>query len=186
MPKRKNNQLKNLLPQFLVGVGILLIIVSATHRVLRNRALSLDKQTVAGFTQKLPSKITPKPVHISIPWNSDVDIEEEVFDGTNWTVSPDKASHLAQSANPGEAGNILIYGHNKREILGNIRVLKGGEKITIKTDDGKEHIYKVQSWFEVNPDNVEYLQSSSTEVLTMYTCSGLMDSKRYIVRALPL
>lgn len=183
MPKRKNNQFIQFLPQVLVGVGILLILVSSAHRVLRNRALSMDKQTVAELTQKLPTKTVPKPTHILIPWFLDVDIEEEVFDGANWTVSENKASHLAQSANPGESGNIIIYGHNKREILGNIRALKGGEKVTIKTDDGKEHLYKVQSWYEVNPDNMKYLQPTEGETLTMYTCSGLLDSKRFVVRA---
>lgn len=169
-----------------MGVGIVLIIISGTHRYLRNRALLMDQNMVSQFEQRIPIKGLPKPVHIYAQWFLDTDIEEEVFADNKWTVSEVEASHLAQSAVPGEKGNIIIYGHNKREILGNIRAFKGSETITIKTSDGLEHQYKISKLLETDPNDVKYLEPTDSEVLTIYTCSGLMDSKRFIVRAEPV
>lgn len=104
----------------------------------------------------------------------------------NWEVSPEKTSFLSQSARPGEGGNIILYGHNTRKILGNIRALKGGEIITLTTEDGKAHQYKVERMKESDPSDVSWLQPTDSEVLTLYTCSGIFDSKRFLVRAVPI
>jgi sortase (surface protein transpeptidase) len=131
-------------------------------------------------------KFAPLPSHIFIPWNTNVDIEPMAFSAGNWQVSDTKVTYLLGSARPGEAGNIILYGHNKREILGNIRVLKGGEKITITTADNKLHIYVVDYAKQVSPSDVTLLGATNTETLTMYTCAGIWDSQRYIVRAIPI
>jgi len=45
-----------------------------------------------------------------------------------------------------------------------------------------EYSKQVKEIVEVKPDQVEYLLPTSEETLTLYTCSGFMDQKRFIVR----
>lgn len=174
----------SLLPEFLIIFGILSVLYSTAHSYFRNRALQVNQSVVAQYTE--PQEDTSKvPVHIKIPWYVDIPVQKEAYDNGNWTISEATASYLAQSSRPGEGGNIIIYGHNKREILGNIRVLIGREIITLTTEDGLEYQYQVTETARVEPTQVEYLQPTDEEVLTLYTCDGFMDRQRFIIRAVP-
>jgi len=182
MPKRKPRPKSVKLPLILIAVGITLIGYWVIHNAIYWHTLQLSASQVRTESPKL----LPAPTHIKIQWFVDAPIETMALVGSTWSVSSTQASFLSQSARPGESGNIIIYGHNTRAILGNIRALKGNETITITTSDGTNHLYKVSQMKETNPDDVSWLEPTPTEVLTMYTCSGLFDSKRFLVRALPI
>lgn len=128
----------------------------------------------------------PVPAHIFIEWFVDTPIEPHVYTEGTWTTSPDKASYLTQSARPGEVGNSIIYGHNKRSILGNIRALKGTETIVLTLSDGTTKEYRITNIVEVQPHETQYLEPTDSEMLTLYTCSGFLDKNRFIVQAVPL
>lgn len=177
--------LSDRLPFFLIVLGLMLLAFWGSHKFFYYRSLSLSRAEVARVVKEEPTP-APLPTHIFIPWNTDADIEALAFVNDEWQVSETKVTYLLGSARPGEQGNIIMYGHNKREILGNIRVLTGGEKITITTKDGKEHVYVVKKATEVEPTELSLLDPTETETLTLYTCSGFWDSKRYIVTAEPL
>ncbi|MBD3250318.1 MAG: sortase [Candidatus Pacebacteria bacterium] len=174
------------LPGILVSTGLLLILLAATHWYSRLRSLSLSQELIAQHQQQQPTDQDNIPTHIYIQWFVDVGVEETVYQDKTWTISESKASYLAQSARPGQPGNIIIYGHNKRSILGNIRALKGSEIITLTTKNGQEHRYQVDLIQEVHPTQTKFLEPTSEEVLTLYTCSGLLDRNRFIVRAKPI
>lgn len=173
------------LPMMLMLIGSVMMSFWAVHRFFYYRSLFLSR-IQANLIVAQEQKQAPLPVHIFIPWNTDVDIEPLAFTNGQWKISDTKATYLLGSARPGEAGNIIIYGHNRKEIVGNIRALKGGEKVTIKTNDGAEHSYVVDQVFEVEPYDVSLLAPTTKEILTIYTCSGLLDSLRFIVRAVPM
>lgn len=181
----KSNQY---LPELFIVVGITLVVISSLHNFLRWRSLRLDDLTVAAYQTSVPAEVAPKPVptHIFIKWYIDVDIDEEVYVDGVWTVSENHASYLASSARPGEAGNLILYGHNQRTIMGNLRALKGYETITLTLSDGSTRDYQIVSQKEVKPTDTRLLQPTDSEVLTLYTCSGFMDSRRYVVRAVPV
>ena len=185
--RKKSSDSRPLGLALLIG-GTLLVSVSTAHNLLRLRSLRLDRATVQAYIAQAPKIETTSsyPAHIFIKWRVDIDIEPAVYDNGNWTISPDQASYLLSSARVGESGNIVIYGHNKRSILGNIRVLKGGEIITLTTREGKQYDYQVTQVKEVDPSDTALIQPTSEEVLTIYTCSGLLDSQRFVVRALPI
>lgn len=69
--------------------------------------------------------------------------------------------------------------------MGNIRALKGNEDITVITEDGVKHIYTIDTIVEVDPSETKYLEPTSEETLTLYTCSGFFDKQRFIVQAKP-
>lgn len=180
---KKASSKRSRIPEALMVLGAFLMLVSGVHGYLYNRALSFGEDLVETYVQEVQR--SPAPVHIFIQWFVDVPVSEEAFADGKWGISDTEASHLVQSANPGENGNIIIYGHNTRQILGNIRALKGSERIHVTTSDGADHVYVVQTIKEVDPNQTEFLEPTDTEVLTLYTCSGLFDSKRFIVRAVP-
>lgn len=188
MAKRtKKLHYKRFLPELLLALGIFLVTISVTHNVLKLRSLRLDQTVVQEYLDsQVQVKLPNYPTHITIPWFVDVEIDPQVYQDGSWTVSSDHASYLTASSLPGQPGNIIIYGHNKRNIMGNIRALKGYEKITLTMADGTERIYQVQSIQEVNPTNVKLLSPTESEFLTLYTCSGFLDSQRFVVRAIPI
>lgn len=183
---RKNKSLPRYLPELLIACGILLVVISLVHNILKFNALSIDRQTVAQYAASAtPEDLSSVPAHIFIPWNTDGDIAPGVYEDSSWTVSPDHVTYLMGSARPGAGGNVIIYGHNKRSILGNIRALKGGEIITLTTKDGSAHRYLVSGVSQVKPLDTSLLEPTDHEVLTLFTCSGPLDSLRYVVRAEP-
>lgn len=170
----------------LLVAGAFLMFLSGIHWFLKYQALSLDSQLVAQHQQISTDNTQLTPTHVYIQWFVDTPISEQVLENNNWTISETEASYLKQSAKPGKNGNIIIYGHNTRKIMGNIRALKGNERITLTTKNGATHQYKITLITEVEPNQTEYLLPTEEETLTLYTCSGFMDRKRFIVQAKPI
>lgn len=188
MARKKPSVLTKILPELLLGFGVLFVLVSTSHRLLRSRSLALSEAIVTQYLQE-PSVTVASPnypTHLTIPWFVDVDIDPQVFVSGKWSVSQNHASYLVSSALPGNPGNIILYGHNKRTIMGNIRVLKGYEKITLTLADGSTRTYQIESMKQVSPTQTDLLSPTDTETLTLYTCSGFMDSQRFVVRAKPI
>jgi LPXTG-site transpeptidase (sortase) family protein len=185
--KKLRRFLSKNVPLVLVGVGLIALMVFATYRYFHFNSLSLDTKLVDEYANQ-QEDTTPwaSPTHIVIQDLIDTPIETQVLVHGHWTISPTVASFLAQSAKPGEDGNIVIYGHNKRSIFKNLVNVKPDQLITITTEDGAEHTYKVSATYEVDPNQIQYIEPTRTETLTLYTCSGFLDKKRFIVRASPV
>lgn len=187
MAKRNPSISKKLVPEILIITGIVLTSLSIGHRLLRSRALAMSESVVSQYLASSPLPTSPTyPTHISIPWFVDVAIDPQPFVSGEWSISENHVSYLVDSALPGEPGNIILYGHNKRTILGNIRALKGYEKITLTLSDGTTRVYQVESLQQVSPNQTQLLAPTDKETLTLYTCSGFMDSQRFVVRAKPI
>jgi LPXTG-site transpeptidase (sortase) family protein len=177
---------KSKIPEVVIALGIFLMSVSGMYWALRFRALSLDKELLAQHQSITTQTNRPsRPQHIFIEWFVDTPIETQILQDNHWTISEKEASYLDQSARPGENGNVIIYGHNTRKIMGNIRALKGNEEIKVTTEDGVEHLYLIETIVEVDPNQTEFLEPTEEETLTLYTCSGFMDKQRFIVQAKP-
>ena len=165
--------------------GAFLVLISLSHWYFRYQALSLSAELLAEYKQTEQEDTSLLPTHIRIPWFVDAAIEKQVYSDNRWTISAEKVSYLSQSARPTTNGNVIIYGHNTREILGNIRALKGNEIITLTLENGMQRDYIITTIDEVDPHEVKYLQPTTQETLTLYTCSGFLDQKRFIVQAVP-
>lgn len=175
-------------PELLIGLGLFLFSISLIHNLIRIRTLRIDEATVQSLlSQPSNAQNSPNyPIHIEIPWYVNVGISPQIYQNGSWTISPSDASYLTASSLPGQKGNIIIYGHNKREILGNLRALKGYEKIKLTMSDGTTRSYQIKSLHQVAPTQTELLSPTKEETLTLYTCSGLFDSQRFVVRATPI
>lgn len=100
-----------------------------------------------------------------------------------WQISEKGASYLLGSGIPGREGNIVIYGHNKNSLFGPIRWLEKGAEVKLLNREGREFIYEVIEIKTVSPNFVEALSSTKDPILTLYTCTGFLDSQRHVVKA---
>ena len=126
-------------------------------------------------SNKLPQKITI-PAH-----KIDLQIEGMEIVGGNWPVSTSSASYLLQSALPGEIGNVIIYGHNRSHLFGPLRWVQKGEEILLKNKKEEIFVYEVIETKVVSPDQIEVLLPTKEPTLTLYTCFGFLDAKRFVV-----
>lgn len=166
------------LPLFTLSIACLIAFFSWKYYTSR----------ILSFT-RLPESVTAHlstdtPVSIQIPSRSmNLNVEPGRIVKGVWLISGKNASYLLGSAAPGTNGNIVIYGHNKDQIFGPIRWMHIGERITITTKEGKKYDYEVTSRETVNPNQVEVLNQTSTETLTLFTCTSFADSQRFIIKA---
>jgi len=166
----------------LIPLGLFLFFLGASH-YYQLRVLSFTKTPDrAKISQggELPAQITIPSIKIDHP----IDIGS-IIDGV-WQISYSHPTFLDSSARPHTAGNIVIYGHNKKTIFGNLPYLSIGQKIFIKTQDGKIYTYEVYKKEFVKPDRVDLVSPTDFEELTLYTCWGLFDSQRVVIKAKPI
>lgn len=164
-----------------LGLGIVLLLVYSGWRFHQARILSFFTKDIPQVSRLRSGEI---PVLIkSYPLGVNIKIKEAGIQNGVWQVFPDTASHLESSARIGEGGNIIIYGHNKNEILGPIRWAKESTQIELFDEEGIKYLYQVVKTDVVDPSNLTYILPTQEETLTIYTCVGFLDSKRLIVVA---
>lgn len=197
IPLKTLKKLKALrLPILFVLAGLVLILFpyfykqSSQASVKKIEITSKKTQTSTGpikIASGLLSKkeTTQSPQRILIPkYKLDLPIiEAKVLDGF-WELSESSASHGVGSGNPGEKGNIVVFAHARDELFGPIRDIKEGDAIYLLTKNSW-HEYRVSETKLVDPNQVEVIAPTPKETLTLFTCSGFLDSKRLIVTAKP-
>jgi sortase A len=93
--------------------------------------------------------------------------------------------HISSTALPGEPGNVVLTGH-RDTFFRPLRNIQKGDAIAITTLHG-EFTYQVESTEVVSPSDVQVLQPSSDNTLTLITCFPFYfvgpAPKRFIVHA---
>ena len=133
------------------------------------------------------------PVRLQIPaLDLDTTVRQmgwKVVDGINqWDVVDNAAGHHLNSAYPGEAGNVVVSGHNNIDgavfgdvcVIGQPGVAFGLEDEMILVDSaGRSFTYQVNGWHRLEErnasiatrqDNAGYQQQTETAQLTLVTC----------------
>lgn len=105
------------------------------------------------------------------------------IENKKWESTTKGVSFLKTSVNPGEQGNSILYGHNWPNLLGKLTKVKPGDKIAIIYTDDSVREFQVEMTAQVDPDDTSILNNSEDRRLTLYTCSGFLDSKRFVVVA---
>lgn len=165
---------------FFIFLGATLIFLAATNTM----GLDLSRPFLEQ-EQKLqsPGAIKPEPSFLYIPKLSrTLRVSEGTAVNNRWTISPTGVSYLATSAVPG-SGNSVIYGHNLANVLGDLYLVEGGDPIYVILSTGGIVKYQVFEEKEVTPQSIEILEPSSDSRLTVYTCSGFLDTARFVVVA---
>lgn len=114
-----------------------------------------------------------------------LEVRTIVVQGESSKILRRAVGHLPETALPGESGNVVLAGHRDSFFrpLRNIRV---GDAITIWTPEGEVE-YQVEWTKVVWPTDVQVLQPSSENTLTLVTCFPFYylgsAPKRFIVHA---
>lgn len=171
-------------------LGVFLILATFFYdNYYKKRVLSFSGSFAEQGEKVDEIKEKPKSLPIKIKIESlgiDLEVEEGAIKDGVWQISENNVSHLNISKVPGEGGNIVIYGHNKKNLFGPIRWIKVGDEIKVLNQEGKEFSYRVKEALTLTPDAIEYVYPKEEEILTLYTCTGAFDSKRFIVIAKPV
>lgn len=123
------------------------------------------------------------PVKIQLPSGKHINlVRTQLSDGT-WYVDDTQGNYLSESAGLETPGNVVIYGHNYPQIFGSLDEVKTGELVSVIDQNQVEHRYQIEGITEVDPSDTSWIQPTTEPLLTLYTCSGFLDSKRLIVRA---
>ena len=146
---------------------------------------------IAFASEKLLSSVsTSSNLGVKSVTISDVGISLPVYEGSikegKWEVSSQGVTHLSQTVLPGERGNSVLYGHNWTSLLGNLVKVKPGAVVTVGFEDGNQQDFLVKYTFEVLPQDSAIIESTDFAQLTIYTCSGFFDTKRFVVVAEPV
>lgn len=129
--------------------------------------------------------IAQPPTRIIIPGLSiDLPIVEAKVVNGYWEVFETTASHGLGSAYPGQLGNTVIFAHTQAGLFLLLRDIKVGNVVYVLTND-RWHRYKTTDVKTVAPNQVEVIAPTNDETLTLFTCSGFLDSKRLVVVAKP-
>jgi sortase A len=202
MPKKRTNSHKshnNLLfikLQSLLGL-ICLLIAFVILGNINFASLDIEHKTQDAKTNRIEIKESIKasdqftrkakpidlPIQIVIPSAAiNVNITEaQIVDGY-WEVSDLSASHGVGSAYPGEKGNSVIFAHAREGLFYDLKDLVNDDVIYVLTRN-RWYKYKVTEMKNVTPDQVEVVQPTEDETLTLFTCSGYQDEHRLIVIA---
>jgi LPXTG-site transpeptidase (sortase) family protein len=124
------------------------------------------------------------PVLISIPDESIVlpIIPAQIING-QWEATTKGVSYLTSSPLPGDKGNSILYGHNWTSLLGRLVMVKPGDKIEIYFDDNTKKVFVIEYTVVVTPDQTHILAPSQDNRITIYTCTGFLDSERFVAVA---
>lgn len=129
-----------------------------------------------------PTAAPNQGVRIQIPA---LKIDSPIVQGDGWEqLKKGVAQHIG-SANPGEKGNMVLSGHNDvfGEVFRYLDLLKPGDQIIIFTFD-RSFTYIVTGWTLVEPDQVEVMNPTPDETVTLISCYPyLIDKQRIIVKA---
>lgn len=173
-----------------IGLVLILVGLSFFGLIFSLRAYQQSREKILSFSQ-VPQLIQEAPedllpIQILIPKiKVDLSVSQAKASGTAWEISEIGASYLVGSGVPGRKGNVVIYGHNKAKLFGPIRWIEIGDEVKVKNKMGEEFTYKVDQTKIVSPNQVEVLAATEDATLTLYTCTGFLDSQRFVVIAKP-
>jgi len=176
--------MRKIFGKFFMFVGVFFLIAAGVltfQRYNPNRLKFIDYKPA---TQNVPQRAgAPKHLVINeLGINLDVFPAEIVND--RWQTTYDGISYLSTSPIPGNLGNSILYGHNWNSLLGNLKNAKPGQIIEIIDNAGNVTRFEVNFVQVVGPDEKSILNQTTDSRLTLYTCTGFLDSKRLVVTAL--
>lgn len=160
-----------------IAFGFYLVYLRHSPKLLSFEGKKFTVKNIKGGNQ--PAKISIPSLHVNLP------IVPAIADGRDWETTHLGVSYLAGSPVPGEHGNSVLYGHNWESLLSKLPQIKTGEKIEITMKSGVKKLFIVEYTAVVAPDQTYIIENTSDTRITLYTCTGFLDSKRFVVVAKP-
>ncbi len=168
---------------FFLIIGLFSLALGASELYLRENPnrLAFDNYSYASEStvdsKNVPVRITIDALSIDAP------ISPVVVENNNWPVTGNAASYLTTSPVPGDEGNSIIYAHNWKNLFANLVEAQTGEEVVITFADGSRNTFVISSTSIVTPDTSSILAKSDDTRITLYTCTGFLDTNRFVAVA---
>lgn len=132
---------------------------------------------VAENNSNLPTRIVIRDLGIDLP------VFPAKREGEKWETINNGASYLVSSPIPGEVGNSIIYAHDWTSLFGPLLNVRDGDEIEVEYADKTSKIFVVKYTSVVPYDKSSILSATEDRRITLYTCTGFLDSQRFVVVA---
>jgi len=172
--------IKKFIARFLIAFGIscfvVTIILINQSITPKQRATSAIYTTTSPYSQ--PVEIIIDDLHINLP------IYPATIHEGAWQTTTEGASYLTSSPIPGEKGNSVLYAHNWRSLFGNLVYAKPGEKVQVVFNNNQRKTFTILYTSIVSANQIHITDPSQDTRITLYTCTGFLDSQRFVAVAL--
>jgi len=177
--------------RILLAAGVLALAYAAYLTIDSHRYQAAERRRFELARQGSP--VVTAPV-VAVPADGDsigvieiprIGIAVIVVQGDSPDILKRAVGHIADTALPGNAGNVVLAGH-RDTFFRPLRNLRVGDAIALKTRQG-DFDYVVESTFVVGPTDIWVLDARGGHTLTLITCYPFSyigpAPDRFIVRA---
>lgn len=170
--------MKNILSKCLIASGVIFILFGTGLYIQTFIPTSVDPLIAKETSNSVqPNTITISSINVNLP------IIPATRNNGKFETTKNGVTYLTDSAIPAQTGNSVFYGHNWSNLLGNLKNVKRGDTIELKYANGEAKVFTVDLITELPAKYAKVSLESDQKVMTIYTCSGFLDSKRIIVTA---
>lgn len=171
-----------LLSKFFLIVGLACFIFGAYLVWERNNPGRLAFKNYVGNYKNVA--VTNPPTRIIIrDLGIDLPIYPAKMANNEWQTTTQGSSYLISSPIPGEIGNSIIYAHDWASLFGPLLNAKRGEKVEIEFTDKTRKTFVIEKTAVVSNNQTDVLAPTKDSRITLYTCTGFLDSQRYVAVA---
>ncbi len=170
--------MKRYLDTVILGLGIFFLGFGTYLVIERHTPAHVYASVIEPNIKEQPTRLTISSLDINLS------IYPALIHDKKWDITKDGVSYLSTSPLPGDHGNSVLYGHNWPTLLGSLKHIQPGDIIEIQNNHGETFSYIVYFVSVVTPDETHIYQNTDDYRLTLYTCTGLLDSKRLVVTAI--
>ncbi len=140
---------------------------------------AIEKKTdEKAAVKKIPATIEISSINVHLP------LVAAKITENGWETTSQGVSYLTSSPTPGYTGNSILYGHNWPSLLGRLPQIKPTDIIKVHYTDGTYNEFVVEKTAVITPDQIGILDPTTDKRLTIYTCTGFLDSHRFVAVAI--
>lgn len=177
--------MRNFLAQMLIVCGIIFLTLAGYLIIERYVPKTTQKSYAKAIVKNQTKDESRSPVRVIIDdLNIDLPIFSAEINNGQWQTTSEGASYLASSPLPGNLGNSVIYAHNWYSLFGKLVNAKPKENIKIFFKDGISKDFTIAYTAIVPANQTHIIDPSYDRRITLYTCTGFLDSQRFVVVAI--
>lgn len=162
----------------LLTVGLYQLYLHETPTLLSFDNYIYAQPNVPYMNDMAPTRIAIPTLGINLP------IFKSTIVNNIWQTTDLGASYLTSSPLPGDKGNSIIYAHNWVSLFGPLQSAKVGQKVIVTYPNGTKKTFVIAYTSIVTPNQSTILAPSKDKRITLYTCTGLFDSHRFVAVAI--
>jgi sortase A len=145
-----------------LGYAAYVVIDANAYQAIEHRRLERDRSEGAPAPAVLEGRAIGEIA------SQRIGLKAVIAEGESPSVLERAVGHLAETAFPGQPGNVVLAGH-RDTFFRPLRRIRVGDAITLKMANG-DFEYLVESIAVVPPGDVHIIQPTSQRTLTLITC----------------